>query len=53
MTNGNYNVHTEPRLKKLNMIEIEWLFVIQFIELWYEFTNDTLANFFPNMFSIF
>ena len=50
-TNSNYNAHTEPLFKLLNILKIDDLYRLNLLKFYYKYVNNDLHLFF-NSFSI-
>ena len=46
MTNSKYYAHTEPTFKDLKLLKLDGIFDIQYMILFYKFTNNTLPKYF-------
>ena len=51
ITNSKYNAHTEPLLKRLNLLKLDDIFRINVLKLFYKYRSNTLPAYFMNMFS--
>ena len=45
-----YNAHTEPIIKKLNLLQVKDIFEVQCLKFWYKFVNNKLPNYFRDIF---
>ena len=53
VTNSKYNAHTEPILKKLNLLKAQDIYKITAIKFYYKYKNDQLPEYFHNFFENF
>ena len=50
VSNSQYNAHTEPLFKILNMMKLEDIFKLNLLKLYYKFENNTLPSYHMNIF---
>ena len=48
--NCKYNAHTEPLFKKLNLLQLQDLFTLNIVKLFYKVKTKTLPEYFQEMF---
>ena len=48
ITNSKYNAHSEPLLKKLNLLKIEDIFLTAVLKFYYKLINQNLPSYFLN-----
>ena len=51
MTNSEYNAHTEPLFKELEMLKVCDIFDVQCLKFWYKFVNKSLPKYFGTIFT--
>ena len=48
--NSTYNAHTDPIFKKLKLLKVKDIFMIQSLKFYYKYSNNKLPGYFTNMF---